>query len=68
MRACHLIVELDGEQHFESPRDAVRDAWLSRHGWSALRFWNHDLLENPESVVRAVLEALRERGAKAIGD
>ncbi|HEX2863345.1 MAG TPA: DUF559 domain-containing protein [Deinococcales bacterium] len=66
--AFRLIVELDGEQHFESGHDTIRDAWLAAHAWSVLRFWNRELLDNPEGAVRAVLEALRERGAPVMGD
>src|SRR5271166_5108006 len=38
-----LIVEVDGSQHAESPRDEVRDAYLAREGWIVLRFWNHEV-------------------------
>ncbi|MEN5359612.1 DUF559 domain-containing protein [Luteimonas sp. TWI382] len=44
------IIEADGGQHVESPKDAVRDAWLNEQGFQGLRFWNDDILKRPESV------------------
>jgi very-short-patch-repair endonuclease len=53
-----LIVEADGSQHTGSQYDAVRDAWLIAQGFRILRFWNNDILNNPEGVATAVLAAL----------
>ena len=33
-----LVVEVDGGQHIDSETDAVRDAWLHKHGYRVLRF------------------------------
>ncbi len=52
-----LIVEADGGQHAENASDVARDAWLTERGFRVLRFWNNDILENPEGVARAILEA-----------
>ncbi|HTR15066.1 MAG TPA: DUF559 domain-containing protein [Roseiarcus sp.] len=52
---ARLIVEADGSQHGESLRDEGRDACLTRQGWTALRFWNHDILRNRESVIDTIL-------------
>ncbi len=52
-----LIVEADGGQHSESSDDAVRDAWLSEQGLRVLRFWNNDILGNPDGVARMILDA-----------
>ncbi len=52
-----LIVELDGGQHAESTEDAARDAWLEREGFSVLRVWNNEVLENIEGVLQAIGEA-----------
>ncbi|MEN5115977.1 DUF559 domain-containing protein [Luteimonas sp. TWI662] len=41
------IIEADGGQHVESPKDAVRDAWLNEQGFQVLRFWNDDILKRP---------------------
>ncbi|WP_373507403.1 endonuclease domain-containing protein [Thiocapsa sp.] len=55
---ARLIVEADGGQHNGSDRDAARDAWLREQGFRIMRFWNHDILRNPEAVLSSILEAL----------
>lgn len=52
-----LIVEADGSQHAGSADDAVRDEWLKAQGFRVLRFWNNDILKNPEGVARDILDA-----------
>jgi len=49
-----LVIELDGGQHLEDPRDEARDAWLREHGFRVLRFWNHEVLKNPEGVLEVI--------------
>ena len=53
--AQSLVIEIDGGQHCASA-DAARDAWLARHGYRVLRFWNNDVLSNTEAVLAAILE------------
>ena len=53
-----LIIEADGSQHAESEYDVRRDAFLARQGFSLLRFWNNDVLNNPAGVVDAIFAAL----------
>jgi len=52
-----LVIELDGEQHAydDGARDRKRDAYLEQEGWTALRFWNHDVYKNIEWVQEEVL-------------
>lgn len=59
---ARLIVEADGSQHADSDYDAVRDAWLKSQGFRLLRFWNNDILNNPEGVATAILAALESGG------
>ncbi|MBI5494740.1 MAG: endonuclease domain-containing protein [Deltaproteobacteria bacterium] len=55
-----LVVEVDGGQHAEhTAEDAQRTAWLERHGYRVLRFWNHEVLNNLEGVLLVVAEDLR---------
>ncbi|EGV19869.1 endonuclease domain-containing protein [Thiocapsa marina] len=54
---ARLIVEADGGQHNGSDRDSVRDAWLEQQGFKVMRFWNNDILRNPEGVLSSILEA-----------
>jgi very-short-patch-repair endonuclease len=53
-----LIVEADGGQHDGRASDARRTAWLEAAGWRVIRFWNNDILRNPEGVMLAIEAAL----------
>jgi hypothetical protein len=56
-REKRLVVEIDGGQHAESRRDAVRDRWLVDHRFRVLRFWNNEVLENIEGVWETIFAA-----------
>jgi very-short-patch-repair endonuclease len=45
-----VIIEADGSQHADNLRDRERDAWLQSEGFSVWRFWNTDILRQPEAV------------------
>ncbi len=60
-RERHLIVELDGIQHAESRSDIVRTRWLNEHGYTILRFWNHEVLQERQTVLATIVEALEGR-------
>ena len=50
-----LIIELDGGQHSEQVAyDWQRDAWLRGQGYSVLRFWNNDVMQQTESVLQQI--------------
>ena len=54
-----LVVELDGGEHADrKDYDEKRDAFLRTQGFRVVRFWNIELLENPEGVLDMVLVAL----------
>ena len=53
-----LVVEADGSQHSENAYDQARDAYLYAQGFRVLRFWNNDVLANPEGVLTAILVEL----------
>jgi len=57
-RPARLVVEVDGGRHAESRTDAARDAWLARQGHRVLRFWNHDVLRAPQTVLDTIFSAL----------
>jgi very-short-patch-repair endonuclease len=59
-RECRLIVEVDGGQHADSQRDAVRDTWLADHNYRVLRFWNNDVSRNLAGVLETIASALAE--------
>ncbi|MEQ1550580.1 endonuclease domain-containing protein, partial [Sphingorhabdus sp.] len=54
-----LIVEADGSQHAESEYDKRRDAYLEKLGFSALRFWNSDILKDSDAVAETIWHALQ---------
>ncbi len=59
--ACHdarLIVEADGGQHANVAADERRSDFLRSTGYRVLRFWNNDILGNPEGVLQVIVEAL----------
>ena len=59
--ACYsakLVVELDGGQHADNvEHDEKRTEALTRDGWRVLRFWNPDVLRDPQSIVETILAA-----------
>ncbi len=52
-----LIIEVDGGQHTPE-RDARRTAYLESQGFRLIRFWNNDVLENPDGVWSEIETAL----------
>ena len=54
-----LIVELDGGQHLEQAGyDQQRSQWLEQRGYRVIRFWDNQVLTQPESVLQAIFNAL----------
>jgi very-short-patch-repair endonuclease len=56
-----LAIERDGGQHNtdKSRRyDLNRTAFINKQGISVLRFWNHEVLEDTETVLEAIHNAL----------
>ncbi|MGL4960798.1 MAG: endonuclease domain-containing protein [Inquilinus sp.] len=52
-----LIIEVDGSHH-GPVRDAQRTAFLESEGYTVLRFWNIDILQELEGVLLRIEEAL----------
>ncbi|PLP59002.1 hypothetical protein CYK37_10870 [Mesorhizobium loti] len=59
---ARLIIEVDGSQHADSQRDAVRDRHFEEQGFRVLRFWNDEVEKNIDAVCSAILQAARGRG------
>ena len=54
-RSVRLVIEIDGGQHGEAiAYDQARTAFLEAKGYRVLRFWNNDVLENIDGVVRSI--------------
>jgi very-short-patch-repair endonuclease len=51
-----IIVEVDGSQHADNPRDAARDRYFTERGYRVLRFWNSDVLRDLNSVLQKIYE------------
>ena len=52
-----MIVEIDGGQHDPSSEaDASRTRFLEAEGYRVLRFWNNEVMDNPEAVARSLRE------------
>ena len=57
--AANLIVEIDGRQHDPlSEQEAARLRFLEGEGYRVLRFWNNQVLENPEGMRAVIAEHL----------
>ena len=51
-----FIIELDGSQHLQQNEyDAERTRYLESHGYKVLRFWNHQVMNDVEGVIRAII-------------
>ena len=60
-REKNLIIELDGGQHNEPQNivyDAERTKYLENSGFHVLRFWNTDIDENIEEVLKIIKQNL----------
>lgn len=58
---CHsarLIIELDGSQHADNPRDKNRDAVMEIAGYRVIRFWNSEIFNNLEGVLEEIRQAV----------
>jgi very-short-patch-repair endonuclease len=55
---ARLIIEVDGSQHVESPLDRERDKAFAADGFQTLRFWNEEVEQSLDFVVRKILVAL----------
>ena len=61
---ARLVIEIDGGQH-GSAGDAARAAMIARHGYRVVRFWNNEVLGNPDGVARALAGVLAEVRAQS---
>ena len=54
-----LIIELDGSQHLEQEAyDKERTEYLESKGYTVLRLWNNNVMNEIESVIRAIIQAM----------
>ncbi|MGH8538689.1 MAG: endonuclease domain-containing protein [Gammaproteobacteria bacterium] len=56
-----VVIEVDGGQHAEQvSNDLQRTEYLKVSGYRVLRFWNHEVLGDPEAVLESIRAALVE--------
>ncbi|MGH8653168.1 MAG: endonuclease domain-containing protein, partial [Gammaproteobacteria bacterium] len=56
---ARLVVEVDGGQPVERVgHEQKRSAWLGKHRFRVLRFWNHEVMNQTEAVMTVISEAL----------
>ena len=55
-----LIIELDGGQHSESLEDRQRDSELRALGYSVVRIWNNEVVDNNDGVLQMLLSELEK--------
>jgi very-short-patch-repair endonuclease len=62
--AVKLAIELDGSGHgyrLCETHDQAREQFLARQGIDVIRFWNHQVREELDSVLQAIWLALEKR-------
>jgi very-short-patch-repair endonuclease len=55
--SARLVIEVDAGHHdWEADRhaDEARDAHLHHHGFTVLRFWNNEVMGNPDGVMESL--------------
>jgi very-short-patch-repair endonuclease len=73
-----LIIEVDGSHHSADDQlrhDERRTRWFESQGYRVVRFWNHEIKNELDSVLDTIYAALEERklhlhsrdGAEGIG-
>lgn len=54
-----IIIELDGSQHLEQEEyDRARTEYLQSKGYKVLGFWNNQVVNDIDGVIRAIIEAI----------
>lgn len=62
--AAKLVIELDGDQHFDdaaNAKDSERDALLASIGLHVLRFDNRQVLQETEAVLGVIYEWVKKQ-------
>ena len=61
-----LDIECDGRGFHSAPgqraKDAARDKWLKLHGWTTLRFGEHEIFNSAKVCVREIKTAIKLSG------
>jgi very-short-patch-repair endonuclease len=57
-KSPRIVIECDGGQHADSAYDQERDAWFKARGYKVFRFWNGEVIDNPDGVLSLILQGL----------
>jgi len=61
-----LVIELDGSQHLEQEEyDEERTEYFRSKGYKVLRFWNHQVMNDIEGVIKMTLLILENPPQKS---
>ncbi len=56
-----LVIEIDGGHHAEQAQeDAARTEYLQALGYRVIRFWNHEVLRDPDAMLESIRTAITE--------
>jgi|GEM_PF-102303 len=53
-RELKLVIELDGSQHIDDPKDRIRNDFMTVNGWSVARFPCGYVLQSRDSVLETI--------------
>jgi very-short-patch-repair endonuclease len=59
---CKLVIELDGQHHTSDENkilDQNRTRVLNEYGIKVIRFWNDEVMSEPEKVTERILASLK---------
>jgi Uncharacterized protein conserved in bacteria len=57
-----LVIELDGSQHLQQAEyDEERTKYLESLGYQVIRFWNNDVMNNIDDVLKVIWDLLNEK-------
>ncbi len=58
--AMKIVIEVDGGQHLEQEEyDLKRTAFLISQGYQVLRFWDHEVLTDPDTVLQVIFDSVK---------
>jgi very-short-patch-repair endonuclease len=56
---ARLIIELDGSHHLDQQAyDQESTQYLESQGYKVIRFWNKDVMNDMDGVIRAIIQAM----------
>jgi very-short-patch-repair endonuclease len=57
-----LVIELDGSQHSEQEEyDIERTRYLESQGYTVIRFWNNQVMNDMDGVIRAIVHTMESK-------